>query len=956
MGVRSTRKSSFGLRDGTVALPSLFFVSDRDTGIYRVGDDRMGLAAGGIAAAIFDGRTTTDNVELCTIGSASTIMVAGVAGTTYEVLRIAGAVFQTSTATTITALNGLGLHIMQPSFLHSTGAVMTFTFVSSAWIEGPSLDSLGGLETATNVAVLRLSPDARGNGTVTNSFGLFIDDDGSVVTNVYSIRVPNVRWAVGSNAAGTAVVNMIRISASDGVVLGPIAAAVADAFTLNDGTVSYYAIDTRLTAQNIYAHAFLVRNPTIASAAGTTYSAFSMVTAGFTVTLTGGVLVTAMPGINADFGAPTVTSAAATTVTTASAVRINGPIPAGAGPVTFTNSIALDLPTYATNGTTASGIRIAGPTGAGTNWALNVISGAANFAGGMTLGGNLDMANNLILNIGAAGTDFTAGGGLTLAALLTANLGITVVGAAVSLLDSSNFATSINGGTSTGSVTIGNTVAGAVNITSNAASTFSFTGGTFILGTTSQALTIRTVTSGTLTLLSAGILNHTSAGTATWTHSGGAWALNSTSQDLTVRTLTSGTLAITSAGAYNETAAAASTFVNVANTASAWQITDGTASYYAIDTRTGVTTVLSHTFSAAAVSFASAAGSAYQLAGIAAHTLTLTGGIAVTGLDGLGLILATPTVTSASATTVTDASTLFITAPTAAGIGPVTITRNWALQTAGHIGPDADNTYTLGVAALRWSTVFGVAGNFSGLITGTLGLTITGAVVSLNASSNFATNINTGTSTGAVNIGNSAAGIITIANSANVAATMLVTDGTANYYALDTRTGVTGVLAHAFDTANLSFASAAGSAFSLMSANAFTLTLTGGIAVTALDGLGLILATPTVTSASATTVTDASTLFITAPTAAGAGPVTITNNWAIQTAGHVGPDADNTYTLGNAARRWSNLFTVISTVGDLVFANDWKITEGNLVGLSADELILVSPAGRKYRFVLEEVA
>jgi hypothetical protein len=41
----------------------------------------------------------------------------------------------------------------------------------------------------------------------------------------------------------------------------------------------------------------------------------------------------------------------------------------------------------------------------------------------------------------------------------------------------------------------------------------------------------------------------------------------------------------------------------------------------------------------------------------------------------------------------------------------------------------------------------------SGLIQGTLGLTITGAAASLNASSNFATNINTGTSNGAVTIG-----------------------------------------------------------------------------------------------------------------------------------------------------------------------------------------------------------
>jgi fibronectin-binding autotransporter adhesin len=48
--------------------------------------------------------------------------------------------------------------------------------------------------------------------------------------------------------------------------------------------------------------------------------------------------------------------------------------------------------------------------------------------------------------------------------------------------------------------------------------------------------------------------------------------------------------------------------------------------------------------------------------------------------------------------------------------------------------------------------------NVAGLLQGSAGLNVTGAAVNLNASSNFGTNINTGTSTGAVNIGNSASG------------------------------------------------------------------------------------------------------------------------------------------------------------------------------------------------------
>jgi hypothetical protein len=63
------------------------------------------------------------------------------------------------------------------------------------------------------------------------------------------------------------------------------------------------------------------------------------------------------------------------------------------------------------------------------------------------------------------------------------------------------------------------------------------------------------------------------------------------------------------------------------------------------------------------------------------------------------------------------------------------------------------------------------AKTFSSLLTGTLGATISGATINLNASSNFATNINTGTSTGAVSIGNSAAGAIAVQSASTIGLT-----------------------------------------------------------------------------------------------------------------------------------------------------------------------------------------
>ncbi len=65
----------------------------------------------------------------------------------------------------------------------------------------------------------------------------------------------------------------------------------------------------------------------------------------------------------------------------------------------------------------------------------------------------------------------------------------------------------------------------------------------------------------------------------------------------------------------------------------------------------------------------------------------------------------------------------------------------------------------------------------AGLLTGSAGATISGAVTSINGSSNFATNINTGSSTGAVSIGNSAAGAVAIQSGSTIALTSGTTLG-----------------------------------------------------------------------------------------------------------------------------------------------------------------------------------
>ena len=70
--VSSTR---VGLGDGTVALPSLYFNSDVDTGLYRIGDNNMGLALNGIKSVDFGTANTIFNTPLTF--STGTAVVAG---------------------------------------------------------------------------------------------------------------------------------------------------------------------------------------------------------------------------------------------------------------------------------------------------------------------------------------------------------------------------------------------------------------------------------------------------------------------------------------------------------------------------------------------------------------------------------------------------------------------------------------------------------------------------------------------------------------------------------------------------------------------------------------------------------------------------------------------------------------------------------------------------------------
>jgi hypothetical protein len=119
---------------------------------------------------------------------------------------------------------------------------------------------------------------------------------------------------------------------------------------------------------------------------------------------------------------------------------------------------------------------------------------------------SLGATNASALTLGRTGVTTTNAGALTVTQLLTGNLGLTIAGAIANINASSNFATNINTGSSSGAVTIGNSsYAGAQTI--NIGSTNS-TGGsslTLNLGTSnSSTVTLGSQNGGSQTTIDAG--------------------------------------------------------------------------------------------------------------------------------------------------------------------------------------------------------------------------------------------------------------------------------------------------------------------------------------------------------------------------------------------------------------------------------------------------------------------
>ena len=348
----------------------------------------------------------------------------------------------------------------------------------------------------------------------------------------------------------------------------------------------------------------------------------------------------------------------------------------------------------------------------------------------------------------------------------------TISGGAVSLNNDSNNPTNVNTGTSNGAVNIGNgTTGGNVISIGNTVgltginekvgtgnySLDGVAGSTYTVGASTVGGTISiggTAQTGAITLGSSSVAQTVNVGTGTGANAvniatggsgnviiGKAAGGNITMPNLTasrpVKTDGSSNLIATTINLASSNDVGASILGSVNGGTGYNSYTDG---QLLIGNTTGNTlTKATLTGTANQISVANGSGSIQLSTPQNIHTT------ATPTFDGLTLSL----LTANSEVFTNGSSALTTTAPGSGNLG------HWnrsGTTLSPKIGGDAVTT-----SGNIYTTVNGTITS-AGLLTGSLGATISGAAVNLNAGSDFATNINTGTSNGAVNIANGTVG------------------------------------------------------------------------------------------------------------------------------------------------------------------------------------------------------
>lgn len=436
-----------------------------------------------------------------------------------------------------------------------------------------------------------------------------------------------------------------------------------------------------------------------------------------------------------------------------------------------------------TNQALAAGLKVTSAAGTITT-ALDV--SGTNITNALSIGANAIAGTNFSVTGGGAVSAVGVNSG---AGLLQGTLGLTVSGAAVSLNNSSNFATNINTGTSNGTVTIGG---GSAPLVIDSAA-FDVTSGGAVSGVTtlntSGIVTVGALgTADTTALLCRNAANQiascaTSGAGAAFVQGGntfGATATLGTNDANLLNIRTDSTTRLTVGAAGGVTVAANNNLSLASGTGTFGQIYTGTTTDANTITANSLTTASAFKVTSSNNSAANTAWSANQLnvTNVQSGTAVSTGSIYGFDLQ----FTQNPTVAgntesaanfalkqNDSSTTDNTVTSIINVANNDTATGNQITATNGLLINGGNITNGINLSGTFGTNLIT-STNFGVtqAGAVTavgvnagaGLLQGAAGLTVTGAAINLNASSNFATNINTGTSNGTVTIGGGSAPLV----------------------------------------------------------------------------------------------------------------------------------------------------------------------------------------------------
>ncbi|MEK7594896.1 MAG: carbohydrate binding domain-containing protein, partial [Patescibacteria group bacterium] len=238
----------------------------------------------------------------------------------------------------------------------------------------------------------------------------------------------------------------------------------------------------------------------------------------------------------------------------------------------------------------------------------------------------------------------------------------------------------------------------------------------------------------------------------------------------------------------------AGTLTNVAYLNQGNTFTTGTNTFSAAGTALAVTNnaTIGGTLNGQTISSSSNFTGTATIQGASALTLGLTGTNTgsilfkgATGASGTLTVIAPTNPSNNTLTLPNETGTICSTGSVCTGYAPVSPSGSYVqLQATTPGSAQTGNLNLSGTGIFGTSLEVGTASAFqvssagavtavgvnsgAGLLQGALGITVTGAAANINASSNFDTNINTGTSTGAVNIGNSAAGAISLQGGSSI--------------------------------------------------------------------------------------------------------------------------------------------------------------------------------------------